>query len=85
MANSRGYISTQQTRDVIDELVRQRREAGLKQADMARWLDVSQPTLSALETGRRRPSLDLLLMYAAALGLEVEVRISRRSADATDA
>jgi transcriptional regulator with XRE-family HTH domain len=60
---------------LIDELVRQRKEAGLTQTDVARLMDVRQPTVSQFETESSDPRLSTLQRYARAVGCGVSLHV----------
>ena len=49
-----------------------RRERGLSQETFARALQVSRQTVSAIETGKYNPSLDLAFAIAAFFGMSIE-------------
>lgn len=51
-------------------LQRFRTDAGLNQADVAKRMGVSAPSVSSWETGRARPKLDRMAKLAAILGVE---------------
>jgi len=65
-------------------LVTARRRARLSQRELARRSGVSQPLISAYETGARQPGADMLLRLVRAtghdLGLEDTVAASRTAA-----
>ena len=50
-----------------------RRRAGLSQAELARRAGVSQPVISAYESGRREPGLSMLTKLVEATGHELQV------------
>jgi putative transcriptional regulator len=52
-------------------LKRLRERRGLTQAQLAAQLDVHRVTIATWETGRYRPSVDMLLRLAKALGVTV--------------
>ena len=58
--------------NVVREL---RQRVGLTQALLARLVDVSPATISAYETDRTSPTLEMLRRLADATGLEVLVTI----------
>jgi transcriptional regulator with XRE-family HTH domain len=65
-----------------------RRKTGLTQAELARLVGTSQPTIAAYEAGRKSPTLQTLSRIARAVGLEAMVffvpvmtREDRRSLD----
>lgn len=49
-----------------------RRSRGLSQEQLARLAGITQPVVSRIETGDRKPSLDTALRLAAVFGLTVE-------------
>lgn len=49
-----------------------RKEAGLRQEDMAKELGVSRQTIIAIENDKYDPSLELAMKIARLLGLHVE-------------
>jgi predicted nucleotidyltransferase/DNA-binding XRE family transcriptional regulator len=70
--------------DAVDErsgsLLRQaRRTAGLSQAELARRAGVTQSVVSAYESAARQPSLPMLDRLVSATGLELELRVRRRT------
>jgi transcriptional regulator with XRE-family HTH domain len=65
--------------DLEAALRQARTRAGLTQAELAELADTSQATVSAYESGRKRPSVDTLerLLSAAGARLVVEPRSER--------
>lgn len=55
-----------------------RRRAGLTQAELARRTDTSQATISAYESGRKRPSVDTFSRLLAATGSRLTVETGRQ-------
>ncbi|WP_280272369.1 helix-turn-helix domain-containing protein [Nocardia wallacei] len=53
-----------------------RTAAGLTQAELARRMHTTQPTIAALEGGGRLPTLDMLERLAQATGHSLEIRLS---------
>lgn len=49
-----------------------RKDAGLRQEDMAAQLSVSRQTIIAIENDKYNPTLDLAMKIAKLLGLSVE-------------
>lgn len=56
-------------KNVIKQL---RKEAGLRQEDMARKLGVSRQTIIAIENNKYNPTLELAMKIARLLGRRVE-------------
>jgi len=53
-----------------------RRKKGITLAEMAELTTISQSTLSRLESGKRRPTLELLLTLARVFGIEMDELVS---------
>lgn len=72
--------------DVSTQIRRRRRELGLSQAQLARRVDTSVPTLSRYENGWSRFELSTLRKLATALGCElvVELKAKTRNGDGTN-
>ena len=70
-------IAEQQRRDVVDDLVRTRRKLGLSQSEVAARMGTSQSAVGRLESGGGDLRLSTLQRYAAALGRDLRVRLSR--------
>lgn len=56
-------------RNIVKRL---RKQAGLRQEDMARELGVSRQTIIAVENDKYNPTLELAMKIARLLGLHVE-------------
>lgn len=57
-----------------------RRKMGLKQEEFARMIRVSRQTVSAIETGKYNPSLELAFMISDFFGLPIEeIFVHKRS------
>ena len=56
-------------RNIVKQL---RKQAGLRQEDMARELGVSRQTIIAVETDKYNPTLELAMKIARLLGLHVD-------------
>jgi uncharacterized protein len=65
-------------RDAADVLREARRRAGLSQAELARRAGVSQPVISAYETGRREPGLSMLDKLVSATGHDLRMSVVSR-------
>jgi predicted transcriptional regulator len=62
-------------RELIDELVRARRESALSQTEIAARMGTSQSAVARLEAGDLDARLSTLERYAAALGRTVEWQV----------
>jgi len=65
-------------RQLIDELVEARREAGLSQTVVAARMGTSQSVVARLESGAVDVRLSTLDRYAAAVGRGVDLQVRRR-------
>ncbi|MGC9667716.1 helix-turn-helix domain-containing protein [Planosporangium sp. 12N6] len=63
-------------RDLLAELVAERRAAGLSQAEVADRMGTSQPAVARVEAGAVDVRLSTLQRYAAAVGRHIEVRLA---------
>ncbi|MGH3661370.1 MAG: helix-turn-helix domain-containing protein [Micromonosporaceae bacterium] len=70
-------------REMLDELVDQRRRAGLSQADIARRMGTSQSAVARLESGGVDARLSTLERYATAVGAPIHVRFGPDSPSAS--
>jgi transcriptional regulator with XRE-family HTH domain len=61
-------------RPVMEQLIRRRRELGMKQSEVAELMHTGQPTVSTLEKSRN-PKLSTLMRYARAVGATVSVEV----------
>ena len=62
-------------REIIRQLVRERKHQKLTQRELAEKTGLKQSNISRLETGKSNPSLDLLQRVAEGLGKELHVEI----------
>jgi DNA-binding XRE family transcriptional regulator len=61
------------------ELANQRRRKGLTQAEVARRIGTSAPQLSRTERRPENANMRTLMRYAAAVGMDLDVRLVGRS------
>jgi transcriptional regulator with XRE-family HTH domain len=68
-------------------IARQRRAAGLTQAELAEQVGVQPETISRLETGKRRVSLEMMALISECLSLELHelFRLPERDAPKDEA
>lgn len=69
---------TAPVKELIEQLIRARKEAGILQGDLAGQLQISQATMSHWENGFRLPELDKFAAWAAVLDRELSVGMSDR-------
>lgn len=74
----RAYDELAEEFSIIEKLVRARLEAGLSQAEVAERMGTQPPAISRIESpdSKHSPSLRTLQKYAAAVGCELDIRIS---------
>ncbi len=70
----------QDLQNLLDQLVRVRKSLGLRQRDVAKRMQVSQPRISELESEDSDPRLATLQRYARAVGVKVRVKIDTQAA-----
>lgn len=68
----------QRRRAVLDELVAQRRAAGLSQAEVAIRMGTSQPAVARMEAGEVDVRLSTLERYAAVIGCRLDMGVTRK-------
>lgn len=66
----------QRRRELLAELVANRRAAGLTQTEVAVRMGTSQPAIARLETGEVDLRFSTVERYASAIGRRVELRVS---------
>lgn len=65
--------------DFMFSLVRARKDAGLKQADVAENMGVTQQAVSRIEAMDGDPALSTLRRYATAIGVALDLKIDEKS------
>jgi transcriptional regulator with XRE-family HTH domain len=76
--------SARRRRELLAELVAERRTAGLSQAEVADRMGTSQPAVARVEAGAVDVRLSTLQRYAAAVGRQLEVRLAERAPGANE-
>jgi len=69
-------------RELVRELVALRTSRGLSQTAVAARMSTSQPVVARLEAGDLDSRISTLERYADAVGVELEIRLTDRSASA---
>lgn len=59
---------------ILKALIQARKRSGLSQVEVARRMNVPQSAVVRLESGRHSPTLMTIARYAAAIGVNLEVR-----------
>lgn len=60
-------------KNIIDELIRQRKSKGWTQADLAQATNLTQSVIARLESKKATPKLDTFLKIILALGCNLEI------------
>ena len=61
--------------EVLNQLIKARTKAKMTQADLALQMDTTRSAISRLEAGHHSPSIDTIVDAAAALGLDVVIKL----------
>lgn len=72
--------AAQLSRDLVAELARLRREAGLSQTELAALIGTHQSTVSDAERLAHDPKLTTVILWARAVGVVVVIRPNKRNA-----
>ena len=59
--------------DIINAMIKARKERGLTQKQLSELTDISQADISRIENGTRNPSLKLLKKLASGLGMQLKI------------
>ena len=59
---------------VIEELRQKRKDCGLTQRALAECVGISRSMIACYETGKRKPSYDIMKRIAVALNETIEIR-----------
>ncbi|MCC6095774.1 MAG: helix-turn-helix domain-containing protein [Eubacterium sp.] len=66
----------QKVEDIVQALVDERKRQGLSQNDIADMTGMRAPNIARIENFKSRASLETLLRYADALGLEMNLQLT---------
>lgn len=58
-------------REFIQNLIKERKEKGITQEELARITGLTQQTISIIERGKRKPTLLNLILYTNGIGLNL--------------
>lgn len=62
--------------ELVRNLVQARKNAGLRQVDVAERMGIGQPSVSEFERGETSVKLETLQKYAEAIGVTINISIS---------
>lgn len=71
------FIDHATVMDITHRLVAERNRIEMGQGDLSRLINVPQPTISLMESGKQPANLFVLLKYARAVGLRLELNLTR--------
>ena len=80
----RADLLAENDQELLDALVRVRRDRGLSQADVAKVMGVKQPTIADFEAHDSNPTLSRIRRYAHAVGALVSHRVELDSGQLLD-
>lgn len=63
---------------VVDSLICERKRKGLTQQDIADATGMRAPNITRLETKNTTPTMNVLMRYAEALGMELEINLKNK-------
>lgn len=63
---------------IMARLKQERRRLGITQVELAKRIGMTQPQLSTLEITTNSPSWNTITRYAAGLGLDVSIKLTKR-------
>lgn len=63
---------------IVDSLKSVRKKRGYTQQDIADATGMKSPNITRIETHKTRPSVEILMRYAAALGYDIEISLRPR-------
>ncbi|WP_346016026.1 helix-turn-helix transcriptional regulator [Corynebacterium auriscanis] len=71
MTTSASFSGRVPTWDIIDRVIKARRTAGLKQAELAEMIGIARTTLAGIEQGKRTPRRTEIIAIAFATGVDL--------------
>ena len=64
--------------ELIEQLVKCRKEKRITQADISNATGIQRPNISRLESGKYNPTLDMIVRVADSIGYEVEINLKEK-------
>lgn len=71
------YVKNFLKEDIIQQLIKARKNAGLTQQELSEKLNIPQGNISRLERGKQMPTIDTILKIATELGYRVELNLKK--------
>ena len=68
-------MSRTQGIQIVDELIAARKEKKMTQQDIADYTGMDRGNIGRIESKRYTPTLDVLMRYASALGMTIELNL----------
>ncbi len=63
---------------ILTSYIRLRKEKGMTQQEIADRTGIKRTNIARIESGRNAPTIEVLVKLAAALGMELEIRLVER-------
>ena len=67
------YDALQPEYDIINVMIKARKEQGLTQKQLSELTGISQADISRIENGTRNPSLEMIKRLAAGMGMQLKL------------
>jgi len=77
--NSPEFKAAYEEESALPALVRARNAGKLSQRELAETLHISQPYIAQVERGSKPMSLSLMIRYASAVGVSIEIKPKKRA------
>ena len=59
--------------DIINAMIKARKEKGLTQKQLSEWTGISQADISRIQNGTRNPSLEMIKRLATGMGMRLKL------------
>lgn len=68
-------LTRKKVKVLIEELVKERKERGISQQEIAELTGMQTPNIARIESCKSIPTLPVLMKYASALGKEIDFKV----------